>query len=44
MQITTIQDGPLLVLDGVINPSKWPYEWVTGVTDPYKWSYHPSCD
>ena len=29
-----IQGGPLLVINGVINPYKWPYKWVTGVITP----------
>ena len=34
-----MQDGPLLVIDGVITPYKWSYTWVTCFFHPYKWSY-----
>ncbi len=29
-----IQGGPLLVINRVKNPCKWPYTWVTGVVTP----------
>ncbi len=39
------RDGPLLVINGVLTPYKWPYKWATGVItpiyNPSKWSYNP---
>ena len=43
--LTFEQDGPLLVLNGVLTPinNKRPRKWVIGVKTPvYKWSYNPT--
>ena len=43
--LTFEQDGPLLVLNGVLTPinNKRPCKWVIGVKTPlYKWSYNPT--
>ncbi len=37
-----LQDEPLLVINGVITPYKWPYKWVAGVITPYNWFSGPT--
>ena len=34
-----LQRGPLPVINGVMDPYKWPYKQVTGVITTIKWSY-----